>query len=72
MAKQQNVAPTKQVTISTGEGIVEMLRSLASTQMYGTNVAEVAEQLMRLKLMELAEQGKVSAPPRTRSPWEPS
>lgn len=49
MAKSKNVAPTKQLTISTGEAIAEMLNSLAETQLYGSNAAAVAEQLMRLK-----------------------
>ena len=70
MAKPKNVAPTRQITISTGEGVVQMLTSLAATQVYGNNVAEVAEQLMRLKLLELVEAGKVSAPPRPPTPWE--
>jgi hypothetical protein len=70
MAKPKNVAPTRQITISTGEGIAEMLNSLAETQLYGSNAAAVAEQLMRLKLFELVDQGKITAPPRARLPWE--
>lgn len=70
MAKKRNVAPTKQITISTGEAIAEMLNSLAETQLYGSNAAAVAEQLMRLKLFELVDQGKVTPPPRSPLPWE--
>ena len=70
MAKSKNVAPTKQITISTGEAIAEMLKSLAETQLYGSNAAAVAEQLMRLKLFELVDQGKISPPPRSVLPWE--
>ena len=70
MAKSKNVAPTKQITISTGEAIVEMLKSLAERQLYGSNAAAVAEQLMRLKLFELVDKGEVTAPPRSPLPWE--
>jgi hypothetical protein len=72
MAKPRNVAPTRQITISTGEAIAEMLSSLAETQLYGSNAAAVAEQLMRLKLFELVDQGKITAPPRSQLPWEQS
>jgi len=70
MAKSKNVAPTKQITISPGEDIVEMLKSLAETQIFGSNAAAVAEQLMRLKLLELVDQGKITLPPRSPLPWE--
>ena len=70
MAKPKNVAPSKQITISTGEAIAEMLNSLAEKQIYGSNAAAVAEQLMRLKLFELVDKGEVTAPPRSPLPWE--
>lgn len=70
MAKSKNVAPTRQITISTGEAVVEMLSSLAETQLYGSNAAAVAEQLMRMKLLELVNEGKVTAPPRSPLRWE--
>ena len=70
MAKPKNVAPTRQITISTGQAIAEMLNSLAETQLYGSNAAAVAEQLVRLKLFELVDQGKITAPPRSQLSWE--
>jgi hypothetical protein len=72
MAKSKNVAPTKQITLSPGEDIVEMLNSLAKTQAYGSNAAEVAKNLMMMKLRELEDQGKIKFPPRSQLSWEQS
>jgi hypothetical protein len=70
MPRPKNVAPTRQLTISTGENVVELLNSLAATQLYGKNAAEVAERLIADKLDELVDQGKLPAPPRGKCSWE--
>ncbi|KKW39687.1 hypothetical protein A2454_02085 [Candidatus Peribacteria bacterium RIFOXYC2_FULL_55_14] len=68
----ESITPTAQITISTGEAVVAMLTSLARTQLYGSDAPSVAEQLIRLKLMELVDQGKITTPPRSALPWEKS
>jgi hypothetical protein len=52
MAKTKNDAATERITISTTPQVVEALKWLAQQGYWGKNPAEVAEELMRRKLVE--------------------
>lgn len=56
MGKQKNVTPTEKITIATTPQAVKVLTRLAEQGLYGKNVAEVAEELLRTKLREFVDQ----------------
>ena len=70
MVEPKGATPTEQITISTSRAVIAMLTSLAGTRLYGNDAPSVAEQLIRLKLIELVDQGKITTPPRPALPWE--
>jgi hypothetical protein len=52
MAKTKNNTATERLTISTTPEVVRVLKWLAEQGYWGKNPAEVAEELMRRKLVE--------------------
>jgi len=51
--KTKNLIPTKSVTVSTTQNIVNYLETLVSTGLYGKNAAEAAERVIVIGLEEL-------------------
>jgi hypothetical protein len=50
MAKDQNLLPTKYVTLSSNPQVVKYLEKLVMTGFYGKNVAEAAERILAQEL----------------------
>jgi hypothetical protein len=59
MARQRNDLPTQELRVSTTPQVVELLRSLVSTGLFGKNPAEATERILAEKLRELIAEGAV-------------
>lgn len=59
MARKENQLETVQVTISTTEPVVEHLKALVSTGLYGKNHAEAAERLISQALAQMAHSNQL-------------
>ncbi len=56
----RNAIPTKTVTLSTSEWVVDSLNALAESGRFGKNPSGVAEELLRAKLREIERQGWIA------------
>lgn len=59
MARQRNDLPTQELRVSTTPQVIELLRSLVTTGLYGKNPAEATERILAEKLRELIAEGAV-------------
>lgn len=60
MARKENQLETVQLTISTTEKVVDFLRALVDTGLYGKNAAEAAERLLAQSLAQLIHEKRLS------------
>ena len=61
MARKENQLETVQITISTTQQVLDLLRALVDTGLYGKNAAEAAERLLAQSLSQLIHEQRLSA-----------
>jgi hypothetical protein len=66
MPRNRNVASTARLPLSTTPQVIALLEQLARIGLFGKNGSEVAEQLLRERLLALVREGVLKMPGRGR------
>lgn len=62
MARTKNSVETVQITLSTTEGVRDLLEQMTEGGLYGKNVADTANILITEKIRELIKNGELARP----------